>query len=371
MNKQQQSLNMCLKRSSVFGLLWLILFAEGWLGYQAISHKLSLLNILLGHALIVLLILLFVLYQYKGTQNHPSTYTFKQTQVMALLCLMLTAVMGVFGSIIAILVAMAIQLFSVKKVRNQDWLFEVANGNVSSSGNEIYARLQSEREHIGSSTHFASMQEIMSMGSTSEKREAISTMANYYVPEFSEILKAATRDKENSIRIHAATTVTNIEQSYVEKIMAIDKKLSTLNVSREVLLEAAELYYQYAHSNIGNRATEEKYYTQSLEQYDCCLKNNLSSRQKYTLTLFEISLKLGLWDRADREIESHLKLNKENNISYLEAPVFVLLCELRFQQKAYVALRTLCGLHQGYYDGDNLAELKAAELIEKWLPEYA
>lgn len=115
--------------------------------------------------------------------------------------------------------------------------------------------------------------EVMTIGSESQKRMALSRMALMFSPSFAPAFKKALTDSSNSIRVQAATSVTRIENSFLQRTIQINKVVDRFGKIPEVKLIMARHYDDYAYTGVLDPEREYENRKKALEAYMDYLKD--------------------------------------------------------------------------------------------------
>ena len=348
----------------VFILALLALLIEGLLFLMLSQDAASIQNILLWHVLLSCVLLIATGYEYRKNRNGDSDSLGGLISIIFLL----SAVLGVFGACISFLISVVTFIF-IRQERNNQWLYDAVK---DSNGERRQANiLELKEEGIIAAKNIVALQDVMTFGSLSEKRAAISLMANHYIPEFAKVLRVAVIDKENSVRVHAATVITDIDQTYLAKIMALENKLfgaeMILKDELDISIKLLQAYYDYAKSEICSKATQQVYYEKALKLYDKRVaKKEVKQSEALTTLVCEISISLHQWGRA--EIESNYYLT---HYAHEVSPrFFLLLCELYFYQHQYDKITALCQQYQNEYKQESADVMLANDYIKNWLESH-
>ena len=120
-------------------------------------------------------------------------------------------------------------------------------------GRRIYERIYDElmltrrqRESRGQVVPFA---DVINYGSREQKQLAISMMSRHFEPPFAPVLKRALEDPNNSVRIQAATAITNLEGRFSDRSMELEARIARDRSPRHVI-ELARHLDRYAFSGL-------------------------------------------------------------------------------------------------------------------------
>ena len=120
-------------------------------------------------------------------------------------------------------------------------------------GRRIYERIYDElmltrrqRESRGQVVPFA---DVINYGSREQKQLAISMMSRHFEPPFAPVLKRALEDSDNSVRIQAATAITNLEGRFSDRSMELEARIAR-DASPRHVIEFARHLDRYAFSGL-------------------------------------------------------------------------------------------------------------------------
>ena len=105
-----------------------------------------------------------------------------------------------------------------------------------------------------------------------QKQIAIGLMSRQFQPSFAPALRAALNDPDNSIRIQAATAITNIENRFQTRSESLEDRGGSAGgtagpKSQQYLLELAQHYDQYAFTGLLDPDRERRNREQALAAY--------------------------------------------------------------------------------------------------------
>ncbi|MCB1748305.1 MAG: hypothetical protein H6977_09655 [Gammaproteobacteria bacterium] len=148
----------------------------------------------------------------------------------------------------------------------EDWYKEL----FPERGRRIYERIYDElmltvrqRESKSPVIPFA---DVINYGSREQKQLAISMMSRHFEPPFAPVLKRALEDTDNSVRIQAATAITNLESQFADRVMTLDKRIAR-DPAPKHLLELARHLDRYAFSGLLDGDRTQRVRTRAIETY--------------------------------------------------------------------------------------------------------
>lgn len=186
----------------------------------------------------------------------------------------------------------------------------------------------------------APFHDIMALGSESQKREAISKMSRHYKPFFAPMLREASNDNSNMIRVQAATAISHIENAYLDHSLALEKALEANSRDKELLFAAAIHYDNYAFTGILDADREEYNRRRAYELYTRFLErepSNIKARQNIGRLLV----------RSDDITTATDWLGKCLDDGYVSPEILLWYMECLYKQNKYSSLRYITST---YYD---------------------
>ncbi|MFA6915105.1 MAG: hypothetical protein WC222_01795 [Parachlamydiales bacterium] len=121
--------------------------------------------------------------------------------------------------------------------QGSDWLDDIFDD--SDHDYVLYERIVHGLEDLTPKQRIVSFKDIMTFGTEKQKRAAIEKMLVYFIPPFFPILKELLNDKNNSVRVHAATAITRLDRQYYEKFLELEAKTLQFPKNTDVLLSLA------------------------------------------------------------------------------------------------------------------------------------
>jgi len=143
-------------------------------------------------------------------------------------------------------------------------------------GRRIYERIYDElmltrrqRESRGQIVPFA---DVINYGSREQKQLAISMMSRHFEPPFAPVLKRALEDPNNSVRIQAATAITNLEGRFSDRSMELEARIARDPSPRHVIDFARHLD-RYAFSGLLDADRTARVRARAIELYRAYLED--------------------------------------------------------------------------------------------------
>lgn len=325
---------------------------EYYISYLIFLEKISLITFLIIHLIIsILLLTVCLIIQFLKIDKRLFLYLF-----------FLTLITGILGSIICFITAITCWIF----YRNADlnWLFDLSLLEEETENEKLYFRLLSSQEDFTDKSNLASLSDVITGGTTHQKRLVIAKIAKYFSPNLAKLLRQAVTNKENSIRVQAATVIANIESTFSKKLIALESSLKNEPKNPEVLYSLAQHCDTYAYCGI---LTDESYinefYKKAIEYYSAYQKVTSKNSKNIDLTLGRLYLRINENQKALKKLNLVLKA-QENN--YINPQIFLWYLEVLYRLKEYAKLSEFCIVYKDKINGDAAAEIMAMESVTLW-----
>lgn len=130
----------------------------------------------------------------------------------------------------------------------------------------VYEELQLTVRQRASKSEVIPFADVINYGSREQKQLAISLMSRHFEPPFAPVLKRALEDRDNSVRIQAATAITNLESQFAERVMTLEKRIAGDPAPRH-LLELARHFDRYAFSGLLDDERSQRARARAIETY--------------------------------------------------------------------------------------------------------
>ncbi|MEQ8495613.1 MAG: hypothetical protein RLW42_15490, partial [Gammaproteobacteria bacterium] len=159
---------------------------------------------------------------------------------------------AVFGAVGAAATAVAFVLYR-RHARHSRTFEEWYRELFPERGRRIYERIYDElmltRRQRESRSEVIPFADVINYGSREQKQVAISMMSRHFEPVFAPVLKRALEDPNNSVRIQAATAITNLEGRFSDRSMELESRIRR-DPSPRHLIELARHLDRYAFSGL-------------------------------------------------------------------------------------------------------------------------
>ncbi len=185
-------------------------------------------------------VLLFITYLYAKAQKIAGVDT-----RYAYLLLVMSAVVGVIGSLGAFLSALLSIFFYRFALPFKEWFYSIFPFRDSTLSEQINDDLVLGRDENPKNYSVMPFLDVMAVGSEKQKRVALARMTTMFDPIFAPALKKALEDHSNTIRVQAATAINKIEGTFHDHLVtlqALVKKHPRNAVAKKALADHYDAY---------------------------------------------------------------------------------------------------------------------------------
>lgn len=154
----------------------------------------------------------------------------------------------------------------------EEWYNSLFPEEVDEPSRRLYEMLTRGLADSASQENVTSFTDVLQYGSIEQKRAVISLLSRDFRPEFAPALQSALADTNPAVRVQAATAAANIESSFLERAIELERKAKQNPMDAEAHFRVARHFDDYAFSGIldgdrqrENRRKAEDYYREVLE----------------------------------------------------------------------------------------------------------
>lgn len=189
--------------------------------------------------------------------------------VLTVVSLLFFGPLGPLGAMLALLLHFH---FRRHATPFEEWYDSLFPERVDEPAQRLYEMLTRGLADSASQEGVTSFTDVLQYGSIEQKRAVISLLSRDFRPEFAPALQSALADKNPAVRVQAATAAANIEGSFLERAIELEKHARQNPLDAEAHFKAARHFDDYAFSGIldgdrqmENRRKAEDYYREVLE----------------------------------------------------------------------------------------------------------
>ncbi len=255
---------------------------ELFAGYYAVEGLLNFQDILIVHAALSVLLLLWA-----GLRKLADR-RFSITLAVA------TSVMGPFGALGTLLSFCAWFLSPHSRSDADDW-YELLFPEWEHTPEElIYQDVRLKKRSIMNNldTDVAPLSDVFENGTIDERVEVIAYLARNYKPHFNDALKKALNNDEPAIRVQAAALAARVESEHRDEISELEKAHKAKPSDLAVLEKLADAYDRYALSGLLADVTAQEVRGNAINMYQR-LADDSENKSNYRLSLVRLHLRNG------------------------------------------------------------------------------
>lgn len=190
----------------------------------------------------------------------------KKDQRFAILLVLFLGAMGPFGAGLCLVTLLLYQTY--RHMVEGDLLEALWPEIIHEKREILYERLLYGAEEAEKKGGELSFQDIMAFGNEKQKRTAIEKILKHFRPEFFPALFMGLNDRQNSVRIYAATAMTSLDKQFFDKYLVLRKLVQENPADSKALWDLAHHCEMYANSRILDTAREEKMHKDAIEAYE-------------------------------------------------------------------------------------------------------
>lgn len=270
-----------------------------------------------------------------------------------------TFVMGIFGAV-GTLLTTVMHFWHLRVSQSfAEWFATIFPRFDRSRPEDVYDDIMFGRDETPENFSVIPFQDVMVIGSESQKREAISRMTTRFHPSFAPAFRRALSDSSNSIRVQAATAVARIENQFLERLMKITDVARRYPKDPNVKLALAEHYDNYAFTGILDDERERLNRRRAIEHFREYLDikpNDIGARIKVGRLLL----------RDSRPDEAAQWFQSSMNDGYSSDSLQIWFIEALFASGRFDELRTRARSFLSRLDPYREARPELAESVKLW-----
>lgn len=232
---------------------------------------------------------------------------------LPLLFLILTAVMGIFGAGICVVITLLYALYSRHSTSFADWYATLFPEDAGADHNMLYERLMLGWDDFSEKNHPIPYMDIITLGTDHQKATALNKITRHFSPELAPVLVKALDDKSNAIRVQAASVLAKLEQGFSQTALGLEKKIAKHSGGVKLIklvLQLAQHYDTYAHAGfIIDKDREYLLRNKAIQIYERYLELNPQHKEVY-FYLGRLYLKNRNIEEAYALLSSHMEDNE-------------------------------------------------------------
>ena len=168
----------------------------------------------------------------------------------AFLLALSTAFIGPFGAAGTLLALILHYFHSEYSQTFADWFNTIFPHVEMGMAESVHYNILTGRDETSKSYSVIPFQDVLVIGSESQKRVALSRMTSQFHPSFAPAFARALKDPSNTIRVQAATAIAKIEDNFLQKLIALSRVYDQYKSDPDVVMALAQHYDDYAYTGI-------------------------------------------------------------------------------------------------------------------------
>jgi polysaccharide biosynthesis protein PelE len=188
---------------------------------------------------------------------------------LPLLLAVSTAALGPFGAAGTLLTAILARRHMRRALPFEQWYQSIFPDTEDAANTKLLAEI--EDEEPAETEPVTSFSDVLAFGSLRQKQDLIAFISRNFRPEFGPILKQALSDRESVIRVQAATAMSKLESSIMERTLDLRQRARQNPRQPEALRALARHYDTWLFSGVLDPKREEDILAAAIEVYRKCL----------------------------------------------------------------------------------------------------
>jgi polysaccharide biosynthesis protein PelE len=236
--------------------------AESAIAYFWLTEKLCAGLALVSHTCVVTLIFVW---------NHWSAEA-RQDRRLPLLAGLATAALGPFGPLGTLFVLLLARHYMRKAQPFEEWYRSLFPDTGETENRKIVDQIAGAKgREAETPTAFS---DVLSFGSLEQKQDVIALISRHFRPAFGPVLKRALNDGHSAIRVQAATAMSKLENTILERTMELTRQVRDNPAATETLRSLAQHYDDCLFCGLLDARREEDLIEEALAVYRECLKRD-------------------------------------------------------------------------------------------------
>ncbi len=201
-------------------------------------------------------------------------------QHLALLAIV-SSVTGIFGAVGALIGFLSTLIFRARSHRFSEWYATIFPTDVTSDPQMIYDSIMEGLDENPSHYSVMPFNDVMRLGSENQKRRALAKMTSRFSPRFAHAFKVALADKNNTIRVQAATAIAKVEREFANKLVRIEQARAASPNNPTLTLALAKFYDDYAFTGVLDGELEKLNRERATSAYKTYLQQDPNSSEAW------------------------------------------------------------------------------------------
>jgi len=287
----------------------------------------------------------------------------KRSRLLASIAFPIVLVMGPVGSLGMLLTSLLYVWYRKRSTPFEVWYREILPEQTTPPEEHLIERLRIWGEEIKIQQHEPiPFVDVLATGSRAEKQSAITLIQRNFHPSFAPALKEALNDKDNAVRVQAASIITKMEEEFLANTLLLESRKESHPDDYENLIKLARHYDDYALAGLSSAETLVEYRQEAEKSYQQLLE--LRSNDPLLLWLWgRLLVRSERSDEATEIFEKALEITED-----VADPLHrVWYWECLFNQSKYSKLREQIKRHFEQIPRDAVLPQAILDSIDLWI----
>jgi hypothetical protein len=201
-------------------------------------------------------------------------------QHLALLAIV-SSVTGIFGAVGSLFGFLFTVIFRTRSHNFVEWYSLIFPKDLPSEPQTIYDSIIEGLDENPSNYSVMPFADVMKLGSENQKRRALAKMTSRFSPRFAPAFKSALNDKNNTIRVQAATAIAKVEREFATKLNRIEQARAIMPNDPLLTLALAKFYDDYAFTGVLDQELEKLNRERAINAYKSYLQQDPNSQEAW------------------------------------------------------------------------------------------
>lgn len=280
---------------------------------------------------------------------------------LSVLFWLLIATTGPFGAFIFLTFSALYMVFIQSAHVFSEWFYSLFPEERKNEGEKTYERVAYGLDDLSQKTSVVPFRDVMYFGTIEQKRYVIAEINRHFSPEFVPTLREALNDKNNAIRVQAASILSQKDQEFAYKLMELESKYeANKEENAEVIWDIAEAYRAYTESNLLDKEREHEMRAKAIEYYQKYLQMHPERETELSDILGGLYLHDGNFDEAYKRLRH---CEKEKNMT---ESVLIWYMECLFEMQKYDELHKIADVYAHHFDDEQHFMSRIVQYLRLW-----
>lgn len=267
--------------------------------------------------------------------------------------------LGPFGAAGTLLMMLAAKRYAKSTAPFEVWYPALFPEEAGGTSEEEWSRLVTGQDD-GHRTSVTPFSDILGFGSVGQKQELLAVISRHGGTKFAPILRLATSDADNGIRVQAASALARIEDEFLPREQELSAAILENPTDAQQLLKLGRLYDEYSGAGVLGADREHESREKALAAYGDYLMLSAGDVDA-RVAVSRLLIADGRFHDAIRHLESWVR---EDGSS---AALLLLYMEALFRLRRFSDVRQVAAKHQRTLAQAGDVSIEAREAVKLWM----